>query len=238
MRICILIPTYNERGNIERLIPRLLGLPVSPSILVIDDNSPDGTGSWVEALSDSDKRVSVAHRPGKLGLGTAYIHGMQIALERGFTHLVTMDADFSHDPEDVPRLIAAADHCDLVIGSRYVRGGGTQNWGLHRKVLSRVANLIARPVLGGGVRDSTAGFRCYRSALLARMPLDRIASNGYAFQVEMVHEALKAGGRVQELPILFTDRMEGRSKMSGRIVGEAARLLVRIGLERARRNRP
>jgi dolichol-phosphate mannosyltransferase len=217
----VIVPTYNEADNIGQLIPQILAHPRC-RVLVVDDGSPDGTGALVERLARDEPRVGLLARPGKLGLGTAYIAGFRRALAEGAQLIVEMDADFSHDPRYLPALIDAASRdYDLVLGSRYVRGGGTTDWGLSRKLISRGGNLYAGIILGLPVADSTGGYRCYRRSLLEAIDLGVVRSNGYAFQVEMVYRARSAGARIGEVPIIFPDRRVGQSKMSRRIVLEA-----------------
>jgi dolichol-phosphate mannosyltransferase len=217
----VVVPTYNERENIAMLLPRILEQPRF-RVLVVDDNSPDGTADVVAAAAQDDPRVGLLARPSKLGLGTAYIAGFQQALAEGADYIFEMDADFSHDPAYLSTLLAAAERGnDLVLGSRYVPGGGTTDWGIMRKCISQGGNVYARLILGLPVRDATGGFRCYRRRVLETIDLNAIRSNGYAFQIEMVYRALQAGFRVGEVPILFPDRRVGKSKMSRRIVLEA-----------------
>jgi dolichol-phosphate mannosyltransferase len=217
----VIVPTYNEADNIGQLIPQILAYPRC-RVLVVDDGSPDGTGALVERIARDEPRVGLLARPGKQGLGTAYIAGFRRALAEGAQLIVEMDADFSHDPRYLPSLIEAASTMyDLVIGSRYVRGGGTTDWGLGRKIISRGGNIYAGLILGLPVADSTGGYRCYRRSVLEAIELDAVRSNGYAFQVEMVYRARRAGARVGEVPIIFPDRRVGQSKMSRRIVIEA-----------------
>ena len=217
----VVVPTYNERENIEALIERVLEQPRF-RVLVVDDSSPDGTGAFVAALARQDARVGLLSRPGKQGLGTAYIAGFKRALAEGAEFIYEMDADFSHDPAYLPDLLHAAEtHYDLALGSRYVSGGGTTDWGVVRKLISRGGNLYAGLILDLPVRDATGGFRCYRRAVLEAIDLDSIRSNGYAFQVEMVYRTLQRGFRVGEIPIIFPDRRVGKSKMSKKIVLEA-----------------
>jgi dolichol-phosphate mannosyltransferase len=223
--LTLVIPTYNEADNLPRLFSVLfdLGIP-DLKVLVVDDNSPDGTGEKAEALAvDYDCRVSVLHRPGKLGLGTAYIQGFQRALHEGAGAVGQMDADFSHPPEKLEEMLAALDSCDIALGSRYVPGGKVdEQWPLWRKGLSAFGNLYARAILGVPVRDVTGGFRIWRREVLASLPLDQVRSNGYAFQVEMAYLACLSGYEFQEIPIYFADRRWGKSKMSFKIQVEAA----------------
>ena len=224
----VVIPTYNERENIGALLPRVLEL-TRARVLVVDDSSPDGTGALVAELARDEPRVGLLSRPGKQGLGRAYVAGFKRALAEGAEFICEMDADFSHDPSYLPALLsAAATRYDLVLGSRYVRGGGTVNWGLARQLISRGGNLYARAILGLPVMDATGGFRCYRRRVLAAIDLDAIHSNGYSFQIELVYRAMRAGFSVGEVPIIFPDRRVGQSKMSRRIVLEALLTVWRL----------
>jgi dolichol-phosphate mannosyltransferase len=223
MRATVCLPTYNERENLEPML-RALGevLRDGDRVLVIDDGSPDGTGALADALARELEFVDVLHRARKEGLGPAYLAGFRHALATDAELILEMDCDFSHDPKDVPRLIARAEEgADLVLGSRYVRGGTIPNWGAVRRFISYGASVYSRLVLGVRVRDLTAGFRCFRRHVLETLDLDRIEAKGYAFQIEMTYRALKAGFSVVELPITFVDREEGGSKMSRAIVVEA-----------------
>jgi dolichol-phosphate mannosyltransferase len=220
--LVVCLPTYNERENLEAMVSALREvLPDDGRILVIDDNSPDGTGEIADRLAGELDRVEVLHRTRKDGLGPAYLDGFRRALELGADLVVEMDCDFSHDPADVPRLAAAAEDADVVLGSRYVRGGGTRNWGLLRRLISRGGSLYAQILLGLPIRDLTGGFKVYRRAVLETIDLDAIDSKGYAFQIEGTYRALRAGFRVVEVPIVFADREVGGSKMSRSIVLEA-----------------
>ncbi len=217
----VVLPTYNEAENIGQLIPRIL-VNHRLRVLVVDDASPDGTGDLVAAMAEQHPRIELYRRPGKLGLGSAYLTGFQHALEKGADFVFEMDADFSHDPHYLPTLLDTAEAgADLVLGSRYVPGGGTTDWGVTRRLISRGGNLYAGLILGLPIADATGGFRCYRRRTLEGIHLDRIRSNGYAFQVEMAYRAYQAGFRIVEVPIIFPDRRVGRSKMSRRIVIEA-----------------
>jgi dolichol-phosphate mannosyltransferase len=228
----VIIPTYNEVENIVQLIPQVLAYPRF-RVIVVDDASPDGTAAAVAQMPNSDGRIGLLQRAGKLGLGTAYIAGFRQALAEGAQYIFEMDADFSHDPAYLPKLLAAAEeHYDLVLGSRYVRGGGTENWGIVRQLISRGGNMYAGLILGLPVADATGGYRCYRRNVLERINLDRIRSNGYSFQIEMVYSTLQAGFRIGEIPIIFPDRRVGQSKMSRRIVIEA---LINVWKMRLRR---
>ena len=216
MTVCL--PTYNERENLERMV-RALG-EHGVSVLVIDDNSPDGTSELADQLARELAHVDVLHRERKEGLGPAYVAGFERALADGAELILEMDCDFSHDPADVPRLIAAAEDADLALGSRYVPGGAVRNWGLIRRAISAGGSLYARLLLGVGVRDLTGGFKCYRRAVLETIDVDAISSRGYAFQIETTYRALRAGFRIVEVPITFVDREQGGSKMSKGIVLE------------------
>ena len=215
----ICLPTYNERENLEPMV-RALG-PKNVRVLVVDDNSPDGTGEIADRLARELDYVDVLHRPQKEGLGPAYLAAFRKALADGAELILEMDCDFSHSPDDVPRLVAAADNADLVIGSRYVRGGSIGNWGVVRRFVSAGGSFYARILLGARVYDLTGGFKCYRRRVLETIDLDAIESKGYAFQIETTYRALRAGFRVVEIPIHFVDREEGGSKMSRAIVAEA-----------------
>ena len=219
MKAVVCLPTYNERENLERMLDALADKGVA--VLVIDDNSPDGTGELADRLAAGHSHVEVLHRPRKEGLGPAYLAGFRRALAEGAELVLEMDADFSHDPADVPRLVAAASDADLVLGSRYVEGGAVGNWGHIRRFVSSGGSWYARVLLGVEVRDMTCGFRCYRRAVLETLDLDAIASQGYVFQIESTYRTLRAGFRVVEVPITFVDREHGGSKMSRSIVLEA-----------------
>jgi dolichol-phosphate mannosyltransferase len=222
MRALVCLPTYNERENLEPML-RALGEVLGPDdgVLVIDDASPDGTGEIADQLAGGRPNVRVLHRAAKQGIGPAYLAGFRHALAAGAELVLEMDCDFSHDPTAVPQLIAAAADADLVLGSRYVRGGGTRNWGVVRRTISRGGSLYAQILLGTRVRDLTGGFKCYRREVLERIDLDAVGSHGYAFQIETTYRALRAGFRVVEVPIVFVDREAGGSKMSRTIVLEA-----------------
>jgi dolichol-phosphate mannosyltransferase len=219
MRATVCLPTYNERENLESML-RVLG-EHGVRVLVIDDNSPDGTGRLADRLAQELDYVDVLHRPRKEGLGPAYIAGFRHALADGAERILEMDCDFSHDPKDVPRLIAATEEADLAIGSRYVEGGETANWGAVRRAISAGGSLYARVLLSVPTRDLTAGFKCYRAEALRAIDLDAVHSKGYAFQIETTYRTLRAGFRVVEVPITFVDREVGGSKMSHTIVLEA-----------------
>ncbi len=220
-RAVICLPTYDERENLAPILKAIHAVVPAVDVLVIDDASPDGTGRLADELAAADPRVKVLHRAGKQGLGRAYLAGFAWALERGYGLVLEMDADFSHDPGHLPRLLEAARDADLVLGSRYVPGGGTVNWGIGRKIVSRGGSLYARTILGVGVRDLTGGFKCFRREVLEAVDLPTVECSGYAFQIELTYRALRKGFRVVEVPIVFADRRVGRSKMSRRIVLEA-----------------
>jgi dolichol-phosphate mannosyltransferase len=214
VRTLIVIPTYNERENIASLIADVLRFAPQADILVIDDGSPDGTGQLVDEIGATNSQVSALHRPGKMGLGTAYVLGFHYAIEHEYELVFEMDADYSHNPKYLPDFLALAQDADLVIGSRYIPGGDTPNWSPLRKFISGGGNIFARTVLGIPVKDCTAGYRCYRTAALRRLNLDAIHAQGYAFQVEMAYNFWKSGLRIRETPIVFEDRRVGKSKMS------------------------
>jgi dolichol-phosphate mannosyltransferase len=224
--IWLVIPTYNEAENLERIVDASSAqlervAPADHRILVVDDNSPDGTGAIADAIAARSGSVEVLHRAGKGGLGQAYVAGFGHALEHGAEMVIEMDADFSHDPGYLPGLIAAAEHTDLVLGSRYVPGGGVRDWGVLRRLISRGGGLYARKILGVGIRDLTGGFKCIRREVLEAIDLPSVRAEGYVFQIEVTYRAILAGFRVQEVPIVFADRTAGTSKMSTRIALEA-----------------
>jgi len=244
----VIVPTYNEAENIRLLVADVLSVghgelvgipegatPIRTDIVIVDDNSPDGTGDIADELADLHATVHVLHREGKLGLGTAYIAGFKYALARGYDRILTMDADFSHHPRYIPALIdKSREEADLVIGSRYVRGGGTQGCTLPRKFLSWGANAFAKTVLGLKAMDCTAGFRCYRRQVLESIDLDAIYANGYSFLIEMLYKCQSAGWRVGEVPILFENRRRGASKISKQEITKALYTVLRLGQERLR----
>ena len=218
----VILPTYNEAENLERIVGAVLErLPAYGRVLVVDDSSPDGTGEIADRLASAEDSVDVLHRPRKEGLGPAYLAGFRVALDDGADRIIEMDADFSHDPADLPRLIQATEEADLAIGSRYVSGGGVTDWGPMRRFISRGGSAYSRLALGLPVRDLTGGFKCYRRQVLETINLDTIEARGYAFQVETTYRAIRAGFRVVEIPITFKDRADGSSKMSRSIVAEA-----------------
>lgn len=220
-QVLVVIPTYNESENIGAAIEQVLAAAPWCDVLVVDDSSPDGTAAIVETMATADPRVHLLNRPAKSGLGRAYVAGFTWGLGRTYQKFIEMDADLSHDPGDVPRLVEEASRCELVIGSRYVAGGDVSGWTKGRLLLSRAGNLYARSALRFSVRDSTSGFRCYRRAVLEAIELDRVSSDGYAFQIDMTFRAWCKGFDICEIPIIFSERRVGRSKMSRAIVAEA-----------------
>jgi len=230
-RVLIVVPTYNERENVADVASRFLAaLPVA-DLLFVDDNSPDGTGGVLDQIAQREPRVHVLHRPGKLGLGTAYLDGFRWGLARRYEYLFEMDADFSHDPRYLPGMLVLAEGgADVVVGSRYVDGGGTINWGFGRQAISRGGSLYARTVLGVPLRDLTSGFICWRRRALESINLGAVKSNGYSFQIEMKYRALAAGQSVVETPIVFVDRRVGQSKMSRAIFMEALLMVWKLRL--------
>lgn len=220
-RVVVLMPTYNEIESLARTLDELVFAVPEVDVLIIDDNSPDGTGALADELSEADARIRVMHRDVKDGLGAAYLAGMRWALNEGYELIVEMDADGSHPAETLPEMLAQASGADLVIGSRYVPGGGTDGWAKERKTLSRAANSYGRFVMGVPVHDMTAGFRVYRSDFLSQIDLSRVASTGYCFQIDMTRIVADAGARIVEVPIVFKERKLGASKMGGAIVSEA-----------------
>lgn len=234
LRTLVIIPTYNELENLPIILGRLFEAAPEVNVLIMDDNSPDGTGQLADDIAASDQRVSAQHRTGKLGLGSAYLQGFEWGLEQGFDRLVEMDADGSHPPSALPALIEASRRGDtgLVIGSRWVKGGSVVNWPKRREILSRGANLYARLMLGIKVKDATAGFRVYRADVLRSLELTSIESKGYCFQIDMTLRTLDAGVRVVELPIEFREREIGESKMSGAVIGEAMTKVTAWGFQR------
>jgi len=227
-RACVVLPTYNESENLPQIVPAILAASPALDILVVDDNSPDGTGALADALARQDPRVRVLHRAKKEGLGRAYLAGFSEALGNGYGRILEMDADFSHDPARLPALLAGTESADLVLGSRYVEGGGTVHWGLGRRILSKGGSLYARTILGIPVRDLTGGFKCFRREVLEAIDLTSVRSTGYAFQIELTYRTLKRGFKVREIPIVFADRRVGESKMNRRIVAEALWMVWKI----------
>ncbi len=234
MRAAVVVPTYNERENLSDLVTQLLALPAEDlHVIVVDDNSPDGTGALADEMARAEPRVHPLHRPAKLGLGTAYIAGYRCAFGLGADRIMTMDADFSHNPRYVPELVELTRTYHVAIGSRYVDGGGTRFWGFSRRALSRSANTFARWVLGLDVHDCTAGFRCYRREVLESIDLDQTFSDGYSFLIEMLYKVRSRGFRVGEIPILFEDRRHGQSKISRDEIVKAAYTVLRLRWEQS-----
>ncbi len=229
----IIIPTYDELDNISRLIPDLLGRYENLDVLVVDDNSPDTTGNYVEELSKKDPRIKIIKRSSKQGLGTAYIAGFKYAIQHDYEYVFEMDADFSHDPKEINTFLEAVKKYDLVIGSRYVRGVNVINWPMRRLLLSYFANKYTRFITGMPIQDATGGFKCFRRSVLESINLDKIKSNGYAFQIEMTFKAWKKGFKVGEIPIVFVDRVKGTSKMSRKIVREAIFMVWKLRIRSA-----
>jgi dolichol-phosphate mannosyltransferase len=236
-RFVIVLPTYNERDNLERVVEAIgverARTPFPGDVLVVDDASPDGTGELADELAARHEWVHVLHRPGKRGLGRAYVHGFRWALERDYTHILEMDADLSHPPDAIPRLLGASADADLVLGSRYVGGGGVVGWPAHRRVISRGGSLYARTLLGVPVRDLTGGFKCFHRRVLENADLDSVHGQGYVFQIELTYRTLRMGGRVREVPITFCDRTAGTSKMTPAIVAEAVWKVPALRLRRS-----
>ena len=228
----IVIPTYNEINNISELLERILNAKPDLDILFIDDSSPDGTGEFLKKISESKSNIHILSRPKKLGLGTAYIKGFKWAIERDYQYILQMDADLSHNPADISRLLQSAESCDLVIGSRYLDGFNVRNWPLRRLLLSYCANLYARLLIGLPINDSTGGFKCFRSDVLKRINLNHIVSEGYSFQIEMNYLSWVNGDKIKEVSIVFTDRTVGQSKMSKKIILEAIFIVPKIMLKR------
>lgn len=229
MDALVVIPTYNEEENVREIINAVLGVSDNLGVLIVDDNSPDGTGEIAETIAEGEERVNVIHRQGKMGLGSAYIAGFKWALANTpAKYIFEMDADFSHNPEDILRFLDAIRNNDLVVGSRYLKGITVVNWPLRRLILSYGANLYTRIITGLPLTDSTGGFKCFRREVLEEMPLERVHSDGYSFQIEMNYLCWKKGFRIKEIPVVFTDRRVGVSKMSKKIVWEAVFLVWRL----------
>ena len=226
----VIIPTYNERENIEPMLEKLLALPYGLDVLIVDDNSPDGTAALVEEWQKKSERVHLIRRPGKMGLGSAYRDGFRYALQHGAEYIFEMDADFSHDPEAIGEFLRAAQDADIVLGSRYLHGVTVVNWPLSRLILSYSANVYTRIITGLPLADATGGYKCFRRRALEGIRLDRVKSEGYSFQIEMSFRCWKRGFRIKEIPILFVDRRAGVSKMSRKIIWEAAGLVWRLRL--------
>lgn len=230
-KVLVIIPTYNEADNVKQVIRKIIDLNIpNLSILVVDDNSPDGTGRLVEEISRRDSRVKLIQRAGKLGLGTAYVEGFKFAIKHGFDYIFEMDADLSHDPKEIPRFLEKMDVCDLVIGSRYLTGVNVVNWPLSRLLLSLGANIYTRIVTGLPIHDCTSGYKCFRREVLEQIDLNKIASDGYSFQIEINYKVWKRKFRICEIPIIFVDRIKGDSKMSRKVMLEAAFMVWKLRL--------
>ncbi|MGE5437575.1 MAG: polyprenol monophosphomannose synthase [Syntrophothermus sp.] len=227
-RSLIIIPTYNELDNIQKLLPELLGKYETVDVLIVDDNSPDGTGNYVESLSIDNDRIKLLRRPRKMGLGTAYLDGFRFALQHDYDNVFEMDADFSHDPKEIGNFLEAIKKYDLVLGSRYINGVNVINWPMKRLLLSYFANVYTRIITGLPVRDATGGFKCFKTEVLRSIDLSKVSSNGYAFQIEMTFKAWKKGFKIGEIPIIFMDRITGTSKMSKKIVREAVLMVWKL----------
>jgi dolichol-phosphate mannosyltransferase len=234
----VVVPTYNERENLPPLVQRLLALPVQVDLLVVDDNSPDGTGKLADELAAAHTSIHVMHRSEKSGLGRAYIAGFKWALEQGYEFVFELDGDLSHNPDDIPMFLTAAKDADLVLGSRYLNGIRIINWPLSRLMLSKGAAKYVQIVTGMPFTDPTGGYKCFRRRALEAIKLDAINSNGYSFQIEMTHKLWRQGMRIVEVPIIFTDRFQGRSKMTGHIIREAFLMVWRLWLQNKMRRRP
>jgi len=232
LKVLVIMPTFNEAGNIHHAVEELFKYNPTVDLLIVDDDSPDGTGVLADQLGSSDSRIKVMHRKEKQGLGAAYIAGFKYAFESDYDYVVEMDADGSHRAEDLPKLLAACESNDLVIGSRYVKGGSTENWPLHRRWLSKGGNFYAKLMLGTKLNDMTAGFRVFSIPFLRTMNLETINARGYSFQIEMAYRTIQLGGRTAEVPIVFIEREVGESKMSKAIVLEALVLMTKFGIRR------
>lgn len=231
MKTLIIIPTYNELENLPRLLPEVLSKDESIDVLIVDDNSPDGTAAFVESQMKNNNRIHLIKRQSKQGLGTAYIAGFKYALQNNFQLVFEMDADFSHDPKEIPRFLDEIKNSDVILGSRYINGVNVINWPLRRLLLSSFANLYTRVITGMPIHDATGGFKCFRREVLEAIDLDRVKSNGYAFQIEMTFKAWKKGFKVKEIPIIFVDRVKGKSKMSKKIVREAVTMVWKLRIK-------
>ena len=234
----VIVPTYNERENLPALVKRVLSLPAHVELLIVDDNSPDGTGQLADELTKTNPGLHILHRAEKNGLGRAYIAGFKWALARDYEFIMEMDGDFSHNPDDIPKFLAAAQTADLVIGSRYCNGIRVINWPLNRLVLSLGAAKYVRIITGLPLSDPTGGFKCFRRATLQSLDLDAVQSNGYSFQIEMSHKVWRQGLRIDEVPIIFTDRFQGNSKMSKGIVKEALFMVWKLWFQNGLRRKP
>lgn len=230
MKAIVVIPTYNESKNIVRIIDKIFSVHDEIDVLVVDDNSPDGTGKLVRDKMQMSNRIHIIEREGKMGLGTAYLAGFKYSLEKGYDYIMEMDADFSHNPEEIPNFLKYIQEYDVVLGSRYIKGVNVVNWPLKRLLLSYFANLYTRVITGMDVKDATGGFKCFRATALSKINFDEVKSNGYSFQIEMTYRLWKKGAKVKEIPIIFVDRLEGESKMSKKIVYEAIFMVWKLKL--------
>ena len=231
MKTLIIIPTYNELENLPRLLPEVLSKEEGIHILIVDDNSPDGTAAFVEDQIKNNNRIHLIKRPSKQGLGTAYIAGFKFAIQNGYDFVFEMDADFSHDPKEIPRFLDEIKNSDVILGSRYINGVNVINWPMRRLLLSSFANLYTRFITGMPVHDATGGYKCFRRKVLEAINLEKVTSNGYAFQIEMSFKAWKKGFKLKEIPIIFVDRVKGKSKMSRKIVREAVTMVWKLRLK-------
>jgi dolichol-phosphate mannosyltransferase len=230
MKAIVVIPTYNESKNIVRIIDKIFSVHDEIDVLVVDDNSPDGTGKLVRDKMQESNRIHIIEREGKMGLGTAYLAGFRYSLDQGYDYIMEMDADFSHNPEEIPNFLKYIQEYDVVLGSRYIKGVNVVNWPLKRLLLSYFANLYTRIITGMNVKDATGGFKCFRATALSKINFDEVKSNGYSFQIEMTYRLWKKGAKVKEIPIIFVDRLEGESKMSKKIVYEAIFMVWKLKL--------
>jgi dolichol-phosphate mannosyltransferase len=228
LKALVIIPTYNERENLRELLGKIFALGLPLEVLIVDDNSPDGTGALADEMAQADPRVHVLHRPGKMGLGSAYVAGFKYVLERDYDAAFEMDADFSHNPESLPVFLQELETHDLVLGSRYLHGVTVVNWPLTRLILSYAANVYSRVITGMNIKDATGGYKCFRRQVLEAIDWSRVKSDGYGFQIEINFKAYRKGFRIKEIPILFVDRRAGESKMSRKIVWEAAYMVWRL----------
>ena len=237
-KILVIVPTYNERDNLPILVQRVMGLPIAVDLLIVDGNSPDGTGKLADELASREPRLKVLHEKGKNGLGRAYCAGFKWGLERDYELILEMDGDFSHNPDDIPRFVDAAKNADLVLGSRYRDGIRVINWPLRRLMLSMTAAKYVQVITGMPITDPTGGFKCFRRKALQTIDLDAVRSNGYSFQIELTHKIWRQGMRIAEVPIVFTDRFQGSSKMSSKIVREALWMVWRLWIQNGLRRKP
>lgn len=231
MKTLVIIPTYNELDNLPKLLPEVLSKKNGINVLIVDDNSPDGTAAFVESQMKNNNHIHLIKRPSKQGLGTAYIAGFKYALQNNFQIVFEMDADFSHDPNEIPKFLKEIENADLVLGSRYISGVNVINWPMSRLLLSWFANWYTRVITGLHIKDATGGFKCFRREVLEAIDFDQVTSNGYAFQIEMTFKAWKKGFKVKEIPIIFVDRVKGKSKMSKKIVREAVTMVWKLRIK-------